>query len=244
MNSPLPEPFPFPLDAHKLGHSPSKESLAALNVVINLLQRNCARLCSAILLFERVHGSTPSYENYDLQSIEGTMDYVDAVTEFNRSSNDWLRLAARDAIYAAQNFEFLVKLVCAKPNRFFGNEVSEPINTFRTAASEISERFPNLMELRNGAAHSDQIVREYEKNAINSSIDQLFIRVHDNASILITDGLNGTKYVTTNRGKLYELDINRYLYWVFYIQYCNIGNSLSHLPPHIQVHLSSLRGKS
>ncbi len=243
MNSPLPQPFPFPLDAHKLGHYPTKEALAAINVIITLLQRNCARLRSAVLLFERVNEKTPHSENYDFQTIEGTMAYADAVTEFNHVSNDWLRLSARDAVYAAQNFKFLIDLVCSKPNKFFGKEADEAIKTFTTAASEISQRYPNLSDLRNGAAHSDQIVREYEKNAINSTIDQLFVSIQNEATILITDGLNGTKYVTTNRGVLHELDITRILYWVFYIQYCNIGNALSHLPPQMQAHLISFHDK-
>lgn len=110
----LPIATPICLDAAVIDGHPDEKSMLKLSIVTNLLLGNCVRVRAATLFLNRANNLLPSAE----LAVEDEMAYADAVLESMEFAQPWRRMAARDAVFGAENFRFLLDLLVKRPNEF------------------------------------------------------------------------------------------------------------------------------
>lgn len=96
--------------------------------------------------------------------------------------------------------------------------------------NELAAAFPDLWRVRNAAAHSDQIFRERERNAIYGTIESLHARSAAGGIFLISDGLNEDRYIATIGGDFVDFPVNRDIYQTFVTAYLSAARAFDPNP--------------
>lgn len=194
----LPSVRPIRLNPNVMDLGPTEDRCKQLNVVINIFYGNCIRVRAAVLLLQRVNELLPPAPCY---ADETALDYAQAMIDALSLKEPWRRMAARDAVFGIDNFRFLIELLLKRSSEFGLNNEGPAIIIIKEIHMEFNKMFPNAKDVRDAAAHTDQIYREARANPFTSSIASLNAIARDGASLLITDSMNDDTYITMKDGK-------------------------------------------
>lgn len=221
----LPHPAPVWLDVAALDGLPGSDTQFKLTKVAGLLFLNCQRFRAALLPVLHVKDSLPSYSDFD-----DPLEYVDRAQAALIVEHHWMRSAARDAVFACENIQFLLELVVTSPLDFGLRKDGRIVTELREISDSFARRFPDLKQTRNAAAHSDQIFRQSNRNAVRSSIEALRARAMDGGQVLVSDGMHDSTYVATINGKKVSFQVSVGTYLFALSCYNSVSNLLSGRP--------------
>ncbi|QBX35463.1 hypothetical protein E4191_12755 [Paracoccus liaowanqingii] len=207
-----------------------------LTVVTNLLRMNCVRARAALLLFQQVNKLLPPLElaNSDV------LAYAEAERASLELEHQWRLMAARDMIFAARNFSFLLGLLSGNLREFRKNPEKLPDHLKKFGLiyngritielNRISEDFddyvPGLHDLRNAAAHADEIYRKDEKKPISQTMESLEGMGRDDGCVMIIDSMADDDYIVTTKKHALKFPVSPKVYIGMHSAFCSVARQL------------------
>lgn len=219
----LPIPRPIRLNPSTIDGNLHEGCQEKLITITNLLYANCVRVRAAILLLKQVNKLLPPIE----LATKDALAYADQSRQSLELEQPWRRMAARDAAFGADNFRFLLHLLSERPAEFGFHEGGRTAVQIGRINDAFGQDFPEIKEVRDAAAHVDQILRQKKRNAIDSSILTLNAKADEEGKILISDGMRDDNYIVTKEGRSLEFSVTPRKYLKLYSTYCAIAFELN-----------------
>lgn len=219
----LPIPKPIWLNPAAIDGNIHEGCQEKLTTITNLLYANCIRVRAAIVLLKQVNRLLPPIE----LATKDALAYADQSRQSLELEQPWRRMAAREVAFGADNFRFLLHLLSERPAEFGFHEGGRTAIQIERIHEDFGQDFPEIKEVRDAAAHVDQILRQKKKNAIGSSISTLNAKADEEGKILISDGMRDNNYIVTKDGRSLEFPVTPRKYLKLHSTYCAIAFELN-----------------